>query len=301
MKFAAIADWAEEGEFPVRFMCTELEVSPSGYYRWLAAQAAPLGPRASEDEELLRLIRTLHRYLSGNPGVRRIHAGLVAMGRRVSRKRVHRLMRQAGLQGRHPKAWRKTTLPGAAPAPAPDLIGRVFTAPAARLAWCGDITYIKTWTGWAFLATVIDLHTRALVGWEIADHMRTDLVIDALRMALEAKNPAAGVIFHSDRGSQYTSAEFVDFCTDHNVRRSVGRTGSCFDNAVSESFNATYKKELIHTRPWPDVASVIRESRNWFIYYNLFRRHSSINYLTPYEKELGWTKISELPQNNPAA
>ncbi|MEI2779432.1 MAG: IS3 family transposase [Tetrasphaera sp.] len=150
--------------------------------------------------------------------------------------------------------------------------------------------YIKTWTGWAYLATVIDLHTRGLVGWAIADHMRTDLVIDALRMAVETKKPAPGVIFHSDRGSQYTSQQFVDFCAEHKIRRSVGRTGSCFDNAVAESFNATYKKELVHTRPWPSIGHLTRASRNWFIYYNLFRRHSTINYLTPFEKEVGWTK-----------
>ncbi|MEI2779436.1 MAG: IS3 family transposase [Tetrasphaera sp.] len=116
MKYAAIADWASEGEFPVKFMSAELEVSTSGYYKWLAAQSQPLGPRASEDAQLLTLIRVLHKYLDGNPGVRRIHAGLLAMDRRVSRKRVHRLMQQAGLQGRHPKAWRKTTIAGDAPA-----------------------------------------------------------------------------------------------------------------------------------------------------------------------------------------
>lgn len=210
-------------------------------------------------------------------------------------------MRAAGLQGRHPRRYRTTTVPGDKPVPAPDLIKRNFTAPAPNQAWCGDITYIATWRGWVYLATVIDLHSRALVGWAIADHLRTDLVTDALTMAITTRTPTGKVIFHSDRGCQYTSSDFATFCRKNNITRSLGRTGSCFDNAVSESFNATYKKELIHTRPWASLDQVIRESREWFTYYNTLRRHSFNNYLTPFEKEIGFTALEEIARMKIAA
>lgn len=161
MKFAAIADWAASDEFPVDFMCAQLEVSRSGYYAWLGR---PASERAQTDEGLLTVIKTAYDRLRGNPGVRRLHAELAALGHRVSRKRVWRLMKTAGLQGRHPRAWKRTTIAGDAPVSAPDLIGRDFTAARPNERWCGDITYIKTWDGWVYLATVIDLHSRAVVG-----------------------------------------------------------------------------------------------------------------------------------------
>lgn len=293
MKFAAIADWAGSGEFGVDFMCRELRVSRSGYYAWLGRASSD---RERDDRMLTLLIEAIHGKLRGNPGVRRVHAGLRAAGRRVSRKRVWRLMRAAGLAGRHPKPFRRTTIRGSKPVDAPDLIGRGFTpGGGANRRWCGDITYVKTWTGWAFLATVIDLHDRAVVGWAIADHMRTTLITDALDMAITRRRPPDGVIFHSDRGSQYTSKEFAEYCRKSGVRRSLGRTGSCFDNAVSESFFATYKKELIHTRPWPTLASLRKETFDWIeSYYNTHRRHSALNYLTPREYALGYREISQI-------
>ena len=293
MKFAAIADWVDSGEpFPVDFMCAELEVSRSGYYAW---RGRGQSERDTADAELTALIRFMFDALRGNPGVRRIRAELAALGHRLAHKRVHRLMQAAGLQGRHPKAWKRTAVHGERPVPAPDLLGRDFTAPAANQRWVGDITYVKTWDGWAYMATVIDLHSRSVVGWAVADHMRTSLVIDALRMAITHRRPPAGVIFHSDRGTQYTSVEFDRYCRDNNVRRSLGRTGICYDNAVAESFFATYKKELIHTRPWPSVKYLKKETFDWIeTYYNRQRRHSTINYLTPEEYELGYRHISEL-------
>jgi putative transposase len=292
VKFAAIADWAERELFPVEFMCAELGVSRSGFYAWRGR-----GPsaRASTDADLIAVIKAAFGRLRGNPGVRRMHAELRTLGHRLSRKRVWRLMQAAGLQGRHPKAWKRTTVAGDRPVGAPDLLGRNFTAARADERWCGDVTYIKTWTGWAYLATVIDLHSRAVVGWAIADHMRTELVIDALDMALRHRQPPAGVIFHSDRGTQYTSSTFAAFCTDKKVRRSLGRTGSCFDNAVSESFFATYKKELVHTRPWPNMKHLKKATFDWIeTYYNRQRRHSTLGYLTPRECELGYTDISQI-------
>lgn len=160
-----------------------------------------LGP--PPDVALIEVIKHHFTALAGNPGVRRMRAELAATGHRVGHKRVWRLMRAAGLQGRHPKAWKRTTVPGERPVPAPDLIGRDFTAQRANQKWCGDITYIKTWNGWAYLATVIDLYSRKVVGWALDTHMRTDLVTDALTMAITHRRPRSKVIFHSDRGTQY--------------------------------------------------------------------------------------------------
>ncbi|WP_083542289.1 IS3 family transposase [Kribbia dieselivorans] len=292
MKFAAIADWADSGSYPVAFMCTELGVSTSGFYKW---RATPVSARAQSDATLSEVIKHLHATLAGNPGVRRVHAGLAAAGHRVGQKRVWRLMQALGLQGRHPKAWRRTTIGGPAPVPAPDLIGRDFTAATRDQKWCGDITYIKTWQGWAYLATVIDLHSRKIVGWAIDTHMRTSLVTDALDMAIMHRQPPEGVIFHSDRGVQYTSTEFTEYCKLHHIRRSLGRTGVCYDNAVAESFFATYKKELIHTRPWPNLKTLKKHTFTWIeSYYNNARRHSTLGYLTPNEYELGLRHINEL-------
>lgn len=273
-------------------MCQELGVSPSGYYRW---RTTPESARSQADSMLGELIKHLHASLAGNPGVRRIHAGLAAAGHRIGRKRVHRLMQALGLQGRHPRAYKRTTVAGEDPVPAPDLIQRDFTATAANQKWCGDITYIRTWDGWAYLATVIDLYSRKIVGWAIDSHMRTSLVTDALDMAITHRRPPKNVIFHSDRGTQYTSKEFAKYCKRKKIRRSLGRTGTCYDNAVSESFFATYKKELIHTCPWPNITTLKKDTFSWIeTYYNRTRRHSTLGYLTPTEYELGLRHINEL-------
>ena len=292
MKFAAIADWAASDEFPVAFMCRQLGVSRSGYYAWLGAVPSQ---RATDDAALSTLIAILFRDGRGNPGVRRVRAGLAALGRQLSHKRVWRLMKAAGLRGRHPKAFKRTTVAGEHPVPAADLLTRDFTAEDPNTRWCGDITYVKTWDGWAYVATVIDLHSRAVVGWAIADNMRTDLVISALDMAIARRRPPAGVIFHSDRGTQYTSEQFDRYCNKHKIRRSLGRTGICYDNAVAESFCATYKKELIHTRPWPTLKTLKKETFDWIeTYYNTTRRHSTLEYLTPAEYELGYRHLNQL-------
>jgi transposase InsO family protein len=290
--FAAIANWAQEREYPVEFMCRELGVSVSGYYAWRSRAASA---HARADVTLTRRIEAIHARLAGNPGVRRVHAELAATGTRVSPKRVWRLMQAAGLQGRHPRAWRRTTIHGSRPLAAPDLLGRDFTATRPDERWCGDITYVKTWQGWAYLATVIDLHSRRVVGWAVADHMRTDLVLDALKTALTHRRPKNRVIFHTDRGTQYTSLEFARFCKRNNVSRSMGRTGICYDNAVAESFFATYKKELVHTRPWLDLTTLKKATFEFIeMYYNRTRRHSTLGYLTPHEYELGFRHIYEL-------
>ena len=155
--------------------------------------------------------------------------------------------------------------------------------------------HVRTVKGWVYTATVIDLHSRKVVGYAIADHLQTSLIIEALAAALLIRKPPTGVIFHSDRGCRYTSKEFADFCAINGVRRSMGRRATCFDNAVSESFFATYKKELIHTRPWNDLTDVRQQTFLWIEgYYNRRRRHSTLNYLTPLEYELGYRKLTDL-------
>ena len=275
MKYAAIADWAQDQQYSVTFMCDQLGVARQGYYRWRSA-----GPCARQrtDAELTAAIGEIHSELTGHPGVRRVWAELAARGVRVSPKRIWRLMRAADLRGRHPRAWRKTTLAGQRPVDAPDLIGQDFAAERPNTRWCGDITYVRTVEGWVYTATVIDLHSRKVVRYAVAEHLRTSLIIEALAAALLTRKPPKGVIFHSDRGCRYTSKEFADFCTINGVRRSMGRRATCDDNAVAESFFATYKKELIHTRPWGDLTEVQQHTFVWIEgYYNRRRRPGSLN------------------------
>jgi putative transposase len=264
-------------------MCRMLEVSRQGFYQW---RDRPPSRRALDDAALTERIKKIHSGHGRRVGVRRVRDELARAGVVCSHKRTHRLMRTAGLRGVHPKPYKRTTLPDRFDPALADLLHRDWTPPAPDVAWVGDVTYIKTWSGWAFLATVIDCFSRKVVGYAIADHMRTDLIIDALAMAITHRNPPSGVIFHSDRGSQYTSEEFRDFCRDNGVRPSVGRTGICFDNAVAESFFATIKKELIHVLPWPTIDK-LRTAVFEYIesYYNRRRRHSTIGYDTPIEYE----------------
>ena len=292
MKYAAIADWADAGEYTVSFMCRFLGVSRSGYYEW---RQPAVSARARVDAELSAVIAHLHAAEDGNPGVRRVHAALAAGGWRVGQKRVWRLMHAAGLRGRRPGGSVLTTVPGQASGPVPDLVNRDFTAGRPNEKWCGDITYVKTWDGWAYLATVIDLYSRKVIGWAVAEHMRTSLAVEALEMALTHRQPQTGVIFHSDRGSQYTASEFAAYCAENGIRRSVGRTGICFDNAVAEAFFATYKTELVHHRPWPTLNLLKQATFAWIeTCYNTRRRHSTLGYLTPNEYELGYRHIHQL-------
>jgi putative transposase len=196
-------------------------------------------------------------------------------------------MRAAGLVCRHPRPYRRTTVPDRFDPALADLVRRDWSPPRPDHTWVGDITYVRTWQGWAYLATVIDCFSRRVVGYAIADHMHTELILDALRMAITHRRPPHGVIFHSDRGAQYTSKAFRGYCRHNNVRPSVGKTGTCFDNAVAESFFATLKKELIHLHPWPTLAH-LRVAVFEYIesYYNRRRRHSSIGYRTPFEHEV---------------
>lgn len=292
MKFAAIADWAASGEYPVKFMCRQLGVTEQGYYQWLSRPACD---RDVEDDKLMSIISTIFNKLRRNPGRRRVRAELATLGYRIGINRAGRLMRALDLVGRHPRAWRKTTIRGDKPHYAKDQLKGDFNASRPNQKWVGDITYVKTWDGWAYLATVIDLYSRKVVGWAIADHMRTSLVVEALKMGLTHRDVKANVIFHTDKGAQYTSSDFAEFCKKNHVTRSMGRTGNCYDNAVAESFFASYKKELIHTRPWPSLKTLRKATFDWIeIYYNRMRRHSAIGYLTPDEKDVGYQSLEEI-------
>jgi transposase InsO family protein len=229
--------------------------------------------------------------VAGESPAPRVHRELLDQGERCSRKRVARLMRAADRYGRTPRRWKKTTIADPTASTRPDLIDRDFAvdperpaAPGAR--WCGDITYIHTWQGWVYLATVIDLSSRRVVGWAVADLLRTDLVADALTDAVTRRRPAPGVVFHSDRGCQYTSTQYTNLARDLGVTLSVGRRGQCWDNAVAESFFATVKTELIHRSTWPTrkaaTSAIFDYIEGW---YNTRRRHSTLGYLSPAQYE----------------
>jgi putative transposase len=294
VKFAFIAVMTEEGRrrpreerFPVSFMCELLEVSRQGYYAW-CGRVPP--PRAAGDEMLTALITEIHRENEGRYGIDRIRRELARRGYRAGPQRVRRLARAAGLACVHPRPYKATTIQDTANASGlVDLVGRDFVPEARDQLWYGDITYIFTMTGWVYLATVIDGYSRKVVGWAVAGHMREELVTGALMMALANRDPGVGeVVFHSDRGSQYTGRAFRDACFYYGVIPSVGHTGICFDNAAAESWNATFKKELIHLHAWKGVAHVRQAVFEYVeVYYNRKRIQKELGYLSPSEYELG--------------
>jgi len=276
-----------EGRFPVTFMCEMLEVSRQGYYAW--EKRAP-SARQKEDVTLTTLIVAIHDAHEGRYGIDRIRADLARSGYRAGPQRVRRLARAAGLACVHPRPYKVTTVQDTANACGlVDLVGRDFVPAGANELWYGDITYIFTMSGWAYLATVIDGYSRKVVGWSVADHMREEMVIDALTMAVRNRDPGIGdVVFHSDRGSQYTGRAFRDACLSNGVIPSVGQTGICFDNAAAESWNATFKKELIHLHAWKDKAHVRQAAFEYIeVYYNRKRIQKALGYLSPSEFELG--------------
>jgi len=268
----------------VKHCCDFFEVSRAAYYE--RRRAVP-SQREVSDAELSEKISAIFTESNGTYGSPRVHKELVNRGVECGRRRVRRLMRRAGLEGRCKKRWRKTTVPDPAAEAAKDLIQRHF-GPCEELdrRYVGDITYIATWEGWAYLATVIDLASRRVVGWALADHMRTELVNDALEMAFVQRRPPKGAIFHSDRGCQYTSRDYGELARANGVVLSVGLAGECWDNAVAESFFATIKRELIDTRCWPTRAglrrSVFEYIEGW---YNTQRLHSSLGYRSPADYE----------------
>ena len=268
--------------YGVARMCRVLAVPRrQGYYEWLAAQPARQ-QRAQADDDLAAQIRAIHGQHKGSYGAPRVTNELRRRGQRVNRKRVERIMRERRIVGITRRRRRSLTKQNAAAAPAPDLIGRDFTASAPGLRFVGDITYLPTQEGWLYLATTIDLFNREVVGHAMAEHMRAELVSDAVELAHRRGLVQPQAIFHSDRGSQYTSTEFRATLTNLHMRPSMGRVGSCYDNAVAESFFATLKAE-IGTTVWATRAEARQAVFAYLTYYNRNRLHSTLNHRTPYE------------------
>ncbi|MFF0659582.1 IS3 family transposase [Micromonospora tulbaghiae] len=284
----------QAGKHNVKRACELLKVSRSAYYQHASGEQST---RARVDEELTAKIRAVHAASNGTYGAPRIHAELAEAGLRHGRKRIARLMRDDGVRGKSPRRWQATTIPDPAAPTRPDLVQRDFAVNPAAIdtRWCGDITYINTWEGWLYLATVIDLASRRVVGWAVADHLKTDLVDAALTDALRRRRPADGLVFHSDRGCQYTSAQHARLAKRHGVRLSVGRRGQCWDNAVAESFFATLKTELIHRQAWTSRQAAYQATFEYIEgWYNTRRRHSSLGYQSPVAYEAG-TSLAPLP------
>jgi len=268
----------------VKRACELLEVSRAAYY---AHRTGIPSARQLADEALTEHIRQAHQASKGRYGAPRIHAELRRRGHRHARKRVARLMHAAGLCGRTPRRWKRTTIPDPAAAARVDLVRRDFSVNAAAVntRWCGDITYIPTWEGWLYLASVIDIASRRVVGFALAEHLRSELVADALTNAVAARDPAPGVVFHADRGCQYTSDAYATLADQLAVTLSSGRTGLCWDNALAESFFASLKGECLDQQPWPTRAAARRATVDYIAWYNGTRLHSALGYRTPHEFE----------------
>lgn len=282
MRYRFIVAHAEV--WPVTIQCRVLGLTPAGFYAW---KKKPNASRHELDDRYAEMIRRVFEKHHGNYGAPRITEELRALGQRINRKRVERLLREMGLCAKQKRKFRpQTTTVDDAATVSPNLLEQDFTAEKPNQRWVGDITYLETSTGFEYLATVIDLYSRRVVGWALAPSLETGIVIEAMDMALRQRQPPAGVIFHSDRGCQYTSQAFRDRLRMAQVQQSMSRSGCCYDNAAAESFFHSLKVEWIHGHEIRDRAA-IRSAVFQYIegYYNRSRRHSSIDYLSPAEFE----------------
>jgi putative transposase len=275
---------AKKAEHRIATMCRVLRVSRSGFHAWERREPSR---RACRDASLTELIGRIHDESRKTYGSPRVHAELLLEhGVRVGRKRVERLMRHAGLAGQVRRRRGKTTIRVQGVRTAPDLVEREFNPITINRLWSADITYIRTWEGWLYLATVMDLYSRRIVGWSLADHLRAEIVVDALEMAVARRRPQAGLVHHSDQGSQYTSLVFTRRCKAVGIDVSMGSRGDCFDNSPHESFHASLKKDLIHRRAWPTKAEARTAVFEYVeAFYNRRRRHSRLRMLSPVDFE----------------
>jgi putative transposase len=280
----------EKAHRSVVLLCRVVGVAKSAFYAW---QRQQLSARSRADEQLTDEIRDIFDASRCTYGAPRVHAQLRKRGKRVGRKRVARLMREAGLVGRTPRRFRRTTIPDPS-TQVHDLVQRQFDPSEPDQLWLSDITYIRTWQGWLYLAVFLDAYSRKVVGWALADHLRTELVTSALQMALNSRRPPVGLICHSDRGSQYTSAAYRNQLDQHGLRHSIGRLGTCWDTAVAESFFATLKNELIYLHVWPTRQSA-RSAIFTFIegWYNRVRLHSTLAYSSPQMYEEDYYRLNK--------
>lgn len=262
-------------------MFSALDVSKSGYYEWLTR--APSATQQRRDELKLKITVLFHHF-DGTYGYRRIHAELVRAGEQVGDELVRDLMRELGLVPVQPRPYRATTVRGSDEPGSPDLVRRDFTAENPGTKLVGDITYIRCWEGWMYLCTVIDCFNKEVIGYSMADHMRTELVTEALDMAARNHHLEKDCIMHSDRGTQYTSAEYLTKLSELGLQHSLGRTGVCWDNALAESFFASLKNERVHQMVYPTRKKAKDDIARWIeLHYNRRRLHSGLGYRTPHE------------------
>jgi len=276
------AEYATCGTAPtITRMCAWLEVSKSGFYDW---KSRPESATAKRQRQLGLIITRIFEDSDSTYGYRRIAGQLARQGTVAGPELVRRLMRQLGLVPCQPRPWRPATTKQGQAGPIPDLVNRDFSAGVPGQKMVGDITYIPTWEGWVYLASVIDCATRKCVGWAMDDNYKTPLIIRAIEMAARNLDLPAGAIFHSDRGSNYTSADFAAVLGELGIRQSVGRTGICFDNALAESWNATVKVERVHRTAYPTREKAMQDIARYIeLRYNRTRLHSALGYRTPQE------------------
>lgn len=272
---------AEKANYPISWMCRQLEVSRSSYYDWARRAETPTAER---HRQLSVAVARVFKEKKGRYGCRRIARELNRQGTAVGVGTVATIMREQNLVAVQPRRWKKTTVADPEAQQRRDRFKGVFDAHVPGTKLVGDITYLRTGAGWLYLAVVVDLATRMVVGWQMADHMRTSLVIDALQMGIDAGYVRQSAVFHSDRGSQYTSADFARFAGQNRLQLSCGATGVCWDNAVAESFFATLKNEMYHHQ-WFATRGRARYAVAEYIeiFYNRGRLHSTLGYITPYE------------------
>jgi putative transposase len=282
MKFCLIED--QRDIWPVRVMCDALGVSPSGFYAW---RSRPESARKIANRELLVDIRRVHADHRGRYGAPRIHAELRAEGQIVSRKRIERVMHRHGIRAHAPRRYRVCTTDSKHALPiAANLLDRNFAAEKPDQIWLADITYIPTSEGWLYLAVILDLFTRKVVGWAMRDHMRAELAIAALTMAIQRRRPTPGLMHHSDRGSQYAAGDYRKILKAATITQSMSRKGNCWDNAPMESFFGTLKTELVHQCDYPDRDAARRDLFAYIEgYYNRRRIHSALGYITPQQAD----------------
>jgi len=282
---------AARATYPVVVLCRVLRVSRAGYYAWAGRRVSA---RARADADLAAQIAAAHARSRATYGVPRIHAALRAAGTRTSRRRVSRLMRAGGLVGCHRRRRARTTVVDPVQRPAPNLVARDFAAPAPNRLWLGDITYVPTGAGWRYLAVLLDAHSRRVIGWAMADHLRTELALEALAMAVRARRPGAGLVHHTDRGCQYTATAYQSQLGVRGIVCSMSRAGECLDNAMAERCFATLKAELVAAHQWPTRVAARTAIFAWVeVFYTRQRAHSALAYQPPATFEEGLLLLSD--------